>query len=108
MVEGLVTTILKDGGYCIVDLFNDGLRQTKETGEYRHEINNPLMGIINYAQLIKDRLQGKDETLEEFADEIVIGAERIAGIVRSLSAFATREITQRTAVPVSDLVESSS
>ena len=27
-----------------------------------HEINNPIMGIINYAQLIKDRLQGKDGT----------------------------------------------
>jgi PAS domain S-box-containing protein len=71
-----------------------------------HEINNPIMGIINYAQLIKDRLQGKDEALEEFADEIVIEAERIAGIVRGLSAFAARDIATRAAVPVSDLVES--
>jgi signal transduction histidine kinase len=64
------------------------------------------MGIINYAQLIKDRLQGKDEALEEFADEIVIEAERITGIVRGLSAFATRDTATRAAVPVSDLVES--
>jgi PAS domain S-box-containing protein len=71
-----------------------------------HEINNPIMGIINYAQLIKDRLQGKDEALEEFADEIVIEAERIAGIVRGLSAFATRDTATRAVVPVSDLVES--
>jgi ABC-type amino acid transport substrate-binding protein/nitrogen-specific signal transduction histidine kinase len=71
-----------------------------------HEINNPIMGIINYAQLIKDRLQGKNEALEEFAGEIVIEAERIAGIVRGLSAFATRDIATRVAVPVSDLVES--
>lgn len=71
-----------------------------------HEINNPIMGIINYAQLIKDRLQGKDEALEAFADEIVIEAERIAGIVRGLSAFATRDTATRVAIPVSDLIES--
>jgi signal transduction histidine kinase len=70
-----------------------------------HEINNPIMGIINYAQLIKDRLQGKNEVVEEFAGEIVIEAERIAGIVRGLSAFATRDIATRVAIPVSDLVE---
>jgi PAS domain S-box-containing protein len=70
-----------------------------------HEINNPIMGIINYAQLIKDRLQGKNEVLVEFAGEIVIEAERIAGIVRGLSAFATRDIATCVAVPVSDLVE---
>ncbi len=70
-----------------------------------HEINNPIMGIMNYAQLIKDRLQGTNEAVEEFAGEIVIEAERIAGIVRGLSAFATRDIATRVAVPVSDLVE---
>ena len=71
-----------------------------------HEINNPIMGIINYAQLIKDRLQGKDANVEEFADEIAIEAERIAGIVRSLSAFATRDAAVRVSIPVSDLIES--
>jgi signal transduction histidine kinase len=71
-----------------------------------HEINNPIMGIINYAQLIKDRLQGKNEVVEEFAGEIVIEAERIAGIVRGLSAFATRDIARHAAVAVNDLVVS--
>ena len=71
-----------------------------------HEINNPIMGIINYAQLIKDGLQGKDETVTEFAGEIVIEAERVAGVVRGLSAFASRDTTSRAPVPVSDLVES--
>lgn len=71
-----------------------------------HEINNPIMGIINYAQLIKDRLHGKSEAVEAFAGEIVIEAERIAGIVRGLFAFANRDIARRADVPVSDLVES--
>ena len=70
-----------------------------------HEINNPIMGIINYAQLIKDRLQGKNEALEAFAGEIVIEAERIAGIVRGLSAFATRDTATRAVVPVSEFID---
>ena len=71
-----------------------------------HEINNPIMGIINYAQLIKDRLQGKDANVEEFADEIAIEAERIAGIVRGLNTFASRGTASHLPMAISDLVES--
>ena len=71
-----------------------------------HEINNLIMGIMNYAQLIKDSLQGKDEALEEFAGEIIIEGERVASIIRDLSAFASRDIVSRAPAPVSDLVES--
>jgi signal transduction histidine kinase len=55
--------------------------------------------------LIKDRLQGKNEVVEEFAGEIVIEAERIAGIVRGLSAFATRDTATRAVVPVSEFID---
>ena len=71
-----------------------------------HEINNPIMGIMNYAQLIRDGLQGKDNELGELAGEIMVETERVAGIVRSLSAFASRDTTSRAPVPVGDLVES--
>jgi len=64
------------------------------------------MGIMNYAQLIKDEVQGKDATLAEFAGEIIIETERIAGVVRGLSAFAARDIAVRVSIPVTDLVES--
>ena len=53
-----------------------------------HEINNPLNGMINYAQLIRDRLGDGDESLNEFADEIITEGQRIANIARSLLNFA--------------------
>ena len=40
-------------------------------GGVAHEINNPIMGIMNYAQLIKDRLNGDDSSTKEFASEII-------------------------------------
>jgi nitrogen-specific signal transduction histidine kinase len=46
-----------------------------------HEINNPLTGIINNAQIIYERLS--DETLREFARGIIDEGER----VRALSAI---------------------
>jgi len=35
-----------------------------------HEINNPLMGILNYAELVKDRVQ--DEKSLDYLTEIGI------------------------------------
>lgn len=70
-----------------------------------HEINNPLMGVMGYAQLITARLKGKDDALAEFAGEILIGAERIASIVRGLTVFASRDMAPRVPTAVSDLVE---
>jgi PAS domain S-box-containing protein len=52
-----------------------------------HEINNPINGIINYAQLLADSLeiaQDDRDILQGIIDE----GERIANIVRNLLAFA--------------------
>ncbi len=54
-----------------------------------HEVNNPLMGIINYAELIADRVQ--DDRLREFADGIKEEGARVAGIVRNLLSFARQD-----------------
>jgi len=54
-----------------------------------HEINNPLTGIINYAQLIHNRVS--DTTLKEFALGIIEEGERVAKIVRNLLAFARQD-----------------
>jgi signal transduction histidine kinase len=54
-----------------------------------HEINNPLMGIMGYAQLLQEEL-GDGTTLREYADEIVRETQRVADIVRSLSSFTQR------------------
>ncbi|TAN42690.1 MAG: PAS domain S-box protein, partial [Nitrospirae bacterium] len=52
-----------------------------------HEINNPITGIINYAQIIANmNPEGTHE--HDIAKRIVREGDRIAGIVRSLLSFA--------------------
>lgn len=55
-------------------------------GGIAHEINNPVNGIMNYAQLIIDRPDTPD--LMEYAGAIGKEAERISSIVRNLMSFA--------------------
>jgi PAS domain S-box-containing protein len=52
-----------------------------------HEINNPINGIINYAQLLADSLEIQQEDMEILRG-IIDEGERIANIVRNLLAFA--------------------
>jgi PAS domain S-box-containing protein len=53
-----------------------------------HEINNPINGIINYAQIILD-LPEDPETAENLSN-IISEGKRIAGIVSNLLDFARR------------------
>jgi PAS domain S-box-containing protein len=55
-----------------------------------HEINNPISGVINYAQLILNRaVQGSRE--HDLAQRIIREGDRIAVIVRELLTFAREE-----------------
>ncbi len=67
-----------------------------------HEVNNPLTGIINYAQLIYDRID--DTTLQEFAQGIIEEGERVAGIVRNLLAFARQDKEGHSSARMSDII----
>ncbi len=62
-----------------------------------HEINNPIMGAMNYAQLIKDKA-ADNATLAAFADEIILEGRRVATMTHSLLGYT--EQTERQA-PVS-------
>ena len=53
-----------------------------------HEINNPLNGVINFAQLLKDEEKPRSEFEQQMIDGIIDEGERIARIVRGLLAFA--------------------
>jgi len=54
-----------------------------------HEINNPVSGVINYAQILLNRDErGATENSRELLTRIVKEGERIASIVRSLLAFS--------------------
>ncbi len=52
-----------------------------------HEINNPINGIINYAQMVLNR-SAEGTKQREIAGRIIREGNRIAGIVRSLLSFA--------------------
>ena len=55
-----------------------------------HEINNPINGIINYAQVLADRLAGMPPGAD-LATRIIHEGERISAIVRNLLTFARPE-----------------
>src|SRR5690606_586285 len=71
-----------------------------------HEINNPIQGIMNYAELILDS-PAADETICDFASEVRHETERVATIVRNLLAFSRQEqhSQQPDSVSVRALVE---
>lgn len=54
-----------------------------------HEINNPINGMINYAQILQDELSTTDNTEQsDILKRIIKEGDRVAGIVRNLLAFA--------------------
>jgi PAS domain S-box-containing protein len=55
-----------------------------------HEINNPVQGIMNYAELIAT-MTDINEVAREFAGEIGYESQRVATIVRSLLSFSREE-----------------
>lgn len=72
-------------------------------GGVAHEINNPVSGIINYAQLIYETLDYKSKTAEYCAD-IVREGRRIADIVKNLLKFARQEKQTHSVAQVNDII----
>jgi signal transduction histidine kinase len=74
-------------------------------GGVAHEINNPINGIMNYAQLIIDRTE-KENPAKELAEEIIHETKRVARIVRNLLTFARHEKQSHSPAQLSDVVAS--
>jgi len=74
-------------------------------GGVAHEINNPINGIMNYAQMILDGME-KGNPAEELAREILHETQRIAQIVRNLLTFARQEKQSHSPAQLSDIVSS--
>jgi PAS domain S-box-containing protein len=54
-----------------------------------HEINNPINGMINYAQILQDEMSAAGNTEQgDILKRIIKEGDRVAGIVRNLLAFA--------------------
>ncbi len=68
-----------------------------------HEINNPVMGVANYAQLIlDDSLEGSEQAV--FASEILHETSRIATIVRNLLAFSRADAQSHGPARLADII----
>ncbi|TGJ99648.1 response regulator [Leptospira semungkisensis] len=52
-----------------------------------HEINNPLMGVINYGNIIRNRTDLAPD-IRNYARVIIEQGERISGIIRNLILFS--------------------
>ncbi len=72
-------------------------------GGVAHEINNPITGIMNYAQLIDERLD-PESPLREFAVGIGRETKRVASIVSNLLAFARQERQSHSPARIEDIV----
>ncbi|WP_305043952.1 sensor histidine kinase [Geoalkalibacter sp.] len=69
-----------------------------------HEINNPINGVINYAQMLVNRLPS-DGDERELAARIIQEGERIAQIVGGLLAFARPQQERITPLNIGDVVK---
>lgn len=69
-----------------------------------HEINNPLTSVVNFGQLILDRLPAADP-LRRFADGIVKEGLRISVIVRDLLSFSRPDEDQEERFEVRPMLE---
>ena len=71
-----------------------------------HEINNPVNGIINYAQIINDEA-GENEIFSEISGKIIREGERVASIVSNLLSFARQQDEEFHKVYINEVVQDS-
>jgi PAS domain S-box-containing protein len=68
-----------------------------------HEINNPINGIINYGQLLVQKLA--DNSMEkDIADRIMKEGNRIALIVRSLLSFGGKRRDEKKNIHLNEII----
>lgn len=71
-----------------------------------HEINNPINGIINYAQIISNKSE-EGGIVNDVAGRVVKEGNRIARIVEGLLTFSRRQHDGKTLVSVEEILAES-
>ncbi len=71
-----------------------------------HEVNNPITGVINFAQILLDTYDF-DPAGREMVEKIIKEGERIATITRNLISFARADISEQKPVNPVDVVNAS-
>ena len=72
-----------------------------------HEINNPLNGIINFAQLLKDEPVERSRFERQMIDGIIDEGGRIAEIVRGLLTFARHDENEPRQINLAEMINTS-
>lgn len=70
-----------------------------------HEINNPLTGVIGYAQLVMDEGDVPDKVKDDLL-AIYDGSQRVAGIVKRLLTFARQTKPEKEKIDINELINS--
>jgi PAS domain S-box-containing protein len=68
-----------------------------------HEINNPLTGVIGYAELLMQ--EDVPEHIKNDLEIIHNGAQRVAGIVKGLLKFARQTKPERSLVNINEILD---
>ena len=71
-----------------------------------HEINNPINGIINYAEILKDQFNEMGEDAE-IPTRIIREGDRIAAIVKNLLSFARDRKEEYSPASIRDIIADS-
>lgn len=71
-----------------------------------HEVNNPITGIINFAQLLLDDSE-KDSLQAELLERIVNEGERVALIIKNLLSFARESEQSNEPVDITEVITKS-
>jgi signal transduction histidine kinase/HAMP domain-containing protein len=71
-----------------------------------HEINNPMTGIVNYAQILYDRAP-KNEEKQLLLQGIMRESDRVTKIVHNLLTFSRQQPQERNWASLADILESS-
>lgn len=73
-----------------------------------HEINNPINGIINYAQIVEDKWDRDEHHRHaQVPSKIIKEAERVALIVSKLLSFARVDSEKKVAVDIGEIISDS-
>ncbi len=73
-----------------------------------HEINNPVNGILNYAQIVDDKWdRDLNSRHAQLPSKIIKEAERVALIVSKLLSFARADTERKVAVDIREVIDDS-
>ncbi|MBI5213181.1 MAG: HAMP domain-containing protein, partial [Nitrospirae bacterium] len=97
MIQIHQTEMIKSGQLASIGELSAGIA---------HEINNPINGIINYAQIIANKSE-KESRENDIANRIIKEGNRIASIVSNLLSFSHQDKGEKAVVPVHEILSDS-